>query len=153
VIAYASHGDALLNIVWAMRETTGRVERFAELYYKLEDLWSMRWLREQIEAAPDETIWAQIARSAALKDLDDYQRSIVKAVFAIKKGIGRAEFEQLQEVVDKRYGHVLDEWLRVVKQMQSLVQVDFAVFSVALLRLSKLAEVMNQDLAATMVSD
>ena len=150
VIAYASHGDALLNIVWAMRETTGRVERFAELYYKLGDLWSMKWLREQIEAAPDETIWAQIARSAALKDLDDYQRSIVKAVFTIKKGIGRAGFEELQKVVDKRYGHVLDEWLRVVKQMQSLAQVDFAVFSVALLRLSRLVEVMNQDLAATM---
>lgn len=145
-VAYAKHADALLNIVWAMRETTGRVEYFAEVYYGLQNLWSFGWLREQIEATPDETIWVQIARSAALKDLDDYQRSICRAVFAVTKAIRRVDLENLQDFLSERHGHVLSEWLRVVAQIKAVEKTDFAVFSVALLRLSKLSNVLCNDL-------
>ena len=48
IIAHAQHSSCLLNIVWALKQSTGKIERFMKVYYWIGVQWQINWLRDQV---------------------------------------------------------------------------------------------------------
>ena len=144
MIAFAPYRASLLNVVWAMRETTGRIEAFSGLYYWVAEYWSFAWLRTEIEAMPVGSIWSQVARSSVLTDLDRLQRELTCALFDVLKSMrNRSDYQGAVDFVVSRYPSQSGDWVDVIAQMKSHHKLDLSIITVALLRLSKLCQVLK----------
>ncbi len=144
MIAYAPHCAPLLNVVWALRETTGKIEHFSGLYFWLSDYWSFTWLRAQIDAFPVDSIWSQVAKSSVITNLDRLQRDLSKYVFLVLKSKRNRDDYQgaIDEVIQRNQAECSD-WEHAVEQMRSVHKIDLSVITVALLRLNKLCSVLE----------
>ena len=149
LIALSEHCASLLNAVWSLKDTTGRIDRYMSVYYWIGKNWHIDWLRRQIEAIPLDSIWTQVGRSAAASDIDSCQRVLVRHVFTLLKPYKNADIESRIHEVGKRYHKQFTDWQQTIEQMQSLTQSNFAVFTVCIRRLECLSDAMRDDLEVT----
>ena len=148
-IMLAKYCGSLLNIVWSLKSTTGKIERFMHVYYWLGKHWHIDWLRTQIENYQVDTIWAQMGRSAALTNIDICHRSLVNSVFTQLKAFHRGDVEQSLAKIMERHQVTYNDWIESVKHMQAMPRLSYAVFSVGIMRLEKLSESLCSDMVCT----
>lgn len=142
-IAHAQHSSCLLNIVWALKHTTGKIERFMKVYYWIGAQWEINWLRKQVNDYQIDSIWTQIGRRATMADIDRYQRILVNSISSQIRAYHTDEIDRGVAEVIERQQAVYDDWMQTIAHMQSLNRVSFSVFSVAILRLKTLCEAMS----------
>ena len=142
-IALAEHSGCLLNIVWALKHSTGKIERFMKVYFHVGAEWQIDWLREQVEQYQIDSVWTQIGRRAIMADIDKYQRLLVNGIFTQIRAYHSDEIDRGVVEIIQRHQGVYDDWMRTVSHMQALNRVSFSVFSVAILRLKTLCEDMT----------
>ena len=142
-VAYSGYLAGMLNIVWGLKDTTGKIDKFAEVYFWIGKNWSISWLREQVDHMPIDSIWSQITKTSMLKDIDRHQRSMAKNVFIMLKAYRRSQYSKGYEEILSRYKMEYQDWLNVVERMQAITKMDFSMFSVALLKLKALSDVIE----------
>ncbi|MAV29235.1 MAG: hypothetical protein CMF43_05465 [Legionellales bacterium] len=143
IIAHAQHSSCLLNIVWALKQSTGKIERFMKVYYWIGAQWQINWLREQVNNYQIDSIWTQIGRRATMADIDRYQRVLVNSLFSQIRAFHIDEIDRGLAGIVERQQTVYDDWMRTIAHMQSLNRLSFSVFSVAILRLKTLCDAMT----------
>ena len=148
-IMLAKHCGSLLNIVWSLKNTTGRIERFMHVYYWLGKHWHIDWLRMQVENYQVDTIWAQMGRSAALTNIDKCHRSLVNSIFTQLKAYRLSDIEHGLTKIMSRHQDAYDDWADSVTHMQAMPRLSYAVFSVGIMRLEKLSESLYADMVHT----
>jgi len=149
MIANAAHSVSLLNVVWALKDSTGRIERFMQVYYWVGRQWNIDWIRSQIDDSDVGSIWTQISKTEMLSDIDCYQRAIVRNVFKLMKPYRDVNMVMGFDKITKVYTQERSNWMATIQQMQSLTNPDFSVFSVALMKMKKLSDLLNSELAVS----
>ena len=142
-VAYASYLAGMLNIVWGLKDTTGKIDKFAEVYFWIEKNWLIAWLREQLDQMAIDSIWSQITKTSMLKNIDRHQRSLAKNVFIMLKAYRRSQYSRGYREITDRYSEEYQDWLNVVQRMQVINKMDFSMCSVALLKLEALSQVIE----------
>ena len=143
-IGLAPYSASLLNVVWALRETTGKIERFSALYFWLGDHWSLNWLRQAIDAFPVDSIWVQVAKATMLADLDKLQRDVSRSLFVMLKSHKPSDdFMAAIDAAASLYPDHYADWMHALEQMKTVQSIDFAVVTVALMRLGKLCDLLK----------
>lgn len=143
VVAYADYMAGLLNVVWGLKDITGKIDKFAEVYFWLGKHWQIIWFREQVDQQPLDSIWSQIAKTNMLKEIDGYQRSMAKHVFVMLKSYRRSQYTRGYEEIVDQYHQEYQAWVDAVEQMKTVNQIDFPMLSVVMMRLAALSSVMK----------
>ena len=144
-ITYSGYLSGMLNIVWGLKDTTGKIDKFAEVYFWIGKNWLISWLREQLDQMTIDSIWSQITKTSMLKDIDRHQRSLAKNVFIALKAYKRSQYTKgYREIVD-RYNDEYQDWMNVLEKMQAITKMNFSMFSVALMKLEALSSAIKSE--------
>jgi NAD-specific glutamate dehydrogenase len=143
IISYAEHSVHLLNVVWALKDTTGKSEQFAKVYFKLGSVCALDWLREKIDQHSVDSIWMQISKAVLLSDINRYHREIAQHVFQQIKSYRRVPSDEVLTKVLLQYDNAYQVWSETIEQFQATKKLDFSMFNVALLRLDGLIKALR----------
>lgn len=130
----------MLNVIEAhLQHKSCSLENIAKVFFGLEERLRLTWLRESaqhIVSVHDER-WALSARAEVKSDLDRFQRLLIKAVLKHSGASGGPD-AWLNSWAQENEARIA-RWVTLVSEFQAYPAVDFAMFSVALRRLSDLA--------------
>ncbi|MFP4643047.1 MAG: NAD-glutamate dehydrogenase [Spirochaetales bacterium] len=127
---YLYSGLDLVQITRTDGAISGDIDTAASAYFNLARYIPLEWLRGQIESLPVEGHWQSIARGTLREDYFRYRSRLAAAVLETGGDCDRW-VEQNRSRVDPA--------VRIIRDMQSVGQLDFATVSVALQELRKLA--------------
>ena len=81
-----------------------------------------------------------------MADIDSYHRDIAKYTFVLMRSYKNVDCEKIMKEISSRYQKEYLDWEESLAQMKSLQSLSYPVFAVAVLRMSRLCEVMRRDL-------
>ncbi|SCZ53549.1 NAD-glutamate dehydrogenase [Thiohalomonas denitrificans] len=113
------------------------IERVARLYFALEAMLGMRWLRDHIGALPVEDHWSRLAREALRDELYRLHRTLT--VEALETSPGEADTSALVANWMAANTEPLEHFRHRLGQFHTAPTADFALLSVALNELRKLS--------------
>ena len=125
----------MFDIIDIAEKTGKSFTETARIYFALEERLSLPWLRAQLRGLPEGDLWQRKARSS-LRDQLDYSLSANTAK------IMKLEADSPSEKINlwlKNSVNELEHWNRMVSDVKSVEHVDFAMLSVAVQGLSRLA--------------
>ncbi len=125
-----------LDLVEAAMQARVKIGYAAKAYFDLGERISLTWIREQIETLPVEGHWQAVARSTLRDNLYALQRQITGAVLKCKGREAAARVEQWTV----RHSVAVDALKRIVVDLRTGTQADFATLSVALQAVRRLAQ-------------
>jgi glutamate dehydrogenase len=126
-----------LDIVEAA-DTTGRaVELVADIYFAVSTRLGIPWLRDRIDALPDDQHWRRLAKGAMLDDLSGLQRTVTTEV--LTGGGGIADATALIAAWQDRNRRAIEREEQLLAELHAAPVLDPAMLSVALRELRTLA--------------
>ena len=121
-----------LFMVGIAQEQNQEVGDIARVYFTLEDVLLLPWLREQVRQLPASDLWQRKARSSLRDQLDRTLTDNCAGVFSSAEGI--SEEKLTQWLLDNESS--LDRWEATVKEIQGANEQNLAMLSVAVQELS-----------------
>lgn len=126
-----------LSVVEVVRTTGCPVESAAHIFYHFYDSLDLQWFASQVSEVKVESYWQALARESFLDELELQMRNLVSVVLSV--GEMNSPEQQLENWQAQNQQKVI-RWNRFVQEVKSGKPGDFAMFSVALKELVKLAK-------------
>lgn len=127
-----------LNIIEAAMQTHCDIIEVAKIYFKLMMRLDIIWFREKINDYPIDTRWAVFARADYKGDLAHLQKILVINVLKLGN-----ESEKEEEKIDKWFEvnkKLIKRWRAVINDIKTSSVNEFTMLTVAMRRLSELAQ-------------
>jgi glutamate dehydrogenase len=126
-----------LDIVEVATKHQFAVTDVAKVYYALDSLLELDWLRMQMNSYIIENQWDELARSRFRDDLEKAQSKLSVSVLNLKsKKIVDKPFEERINAWLKVSKHLIDRWQNLITEIKSSTNVDFVTYSVVLRELA-----------------
>jgi glutamate dehydrogenase len=125
-----------LDLAEAAMEARVKIGYAAKAYFDIGERIGLTWIREQIESLPVDGHWQAVARSTLRDNLYALQRQITGAVLKCKGRDAAARVDQWT----MRHSVAVDALKRIVVDLRTGTQADFATLSVALQAVRRLAQ-------------
>lgn len=150
IIAGASSLYSSLGIIEAAKQADETLENMAEAYFYVGEQLNLNWFLEQINLLPVGSHWQGLAREAFRDDLDWQLRSLTVAVrnaecendepVCDEEGNELTGIERQMAVWKSAHPHLLRRWEKMLAELESGSQPEYAMYSVALRELLDLAQ-------------
>ena len=138
VVAGTSHLYTLLPIIEAAEATGQPLEQVAATYFSVGGALELSWYLSQLTSLPVDSNWQALAREGFRDDLDQQQRAITVSVLNMVAGADQLD-DRLAQWMDQREGQV-QRWRRMLGELRSASQPDYAMYAVASRELQDLAQ-------------
>jgi glutamate dehydrogenase len=126
----------VLDIIELAREFGLAAKEVGQVYFELAKELRLDWIREQIEGLKVQGRWRAMARATLRETLAQEQRALLRS--ALGGGRGRDPHEALAAWLTRSAPKV-ERVQRVLDDIQAADQIDFAILSVALKEVARLA--------------
>ncbi|MGD8827927.1 MAG: NAD-glutamate dehydrogenase, partial [Gammaproteobacteria bacterium] len=127
---------AAFDMVDVAAEQSLGISTVAATYFTLGSQLDLNWLREQIEHLPVEGHWQAVARGTLRENLYAYQRELTALIL---EGHAREDDDDLVEGWMAQNEYRVQHALRIISDMRTTGNLDFATASVALQEVRKLS--------------
>jgi glutamate dehydrogenase len=130
-----------LNIIEAATITGMGVIEVAKIYFRLMERLELIWFREKINDYPIDNHWAVFARADYKGDLAYLQRVLTINVLTLP-------IDKIEDKVDKWFEtnkKYIKRWKAVLNDLKTTSTNEFAMLTVAMRRLSELAQTSRQN--------
>ncbi|PCI46464.1 MAG: hypothetical protein COB43_14140, partial [Oceanospirillales bacterium] len=129
---------AALGIIEAAQQSKCDVHNVTEAYFGIGEHLSLGWFLQQINALPTSSHWEAMARESFRDDLDWQQRSLTVGILA-----GNDNQTELSDAIahwEEEQAVLVGRWQRMLNELKSADNMEFAMIAVALRELLDLAQ-------------
>ncbi|WP_372743170.1 NAD-glutamate dehydrogenase domain-containing protein, partial [Neptunomonas sp.] len=138
VVAGADNLYSLLSIIQAAEQTGQSIERVAQIHFNLGDRLELHWFDHQIKEIEANSHWESMSRDGFREDLTKHQQAIT--VNVLKTGAETEEGDLLVNQWLESRDALMKRWQRLLSEIRSTPQPNFAIFAVAIRELQELAQ-------------
>ncbi len=127
-----------LDVIWVAQRQQQSVEHAAEVYYALDTLLQLPWLRQQVNQLPETDLWQRKARAALANELDKLLAAITARLLAETQADAALperlqQWQKFNEITLRRCQKTLLEL-----EIHSVSELNLAMLSVAVREISAL---------------
>ncbi|MBS0349773.1 MAG: NAD-glutamate dehydrogenase [Proteobacteria bacterium] len=128
-----------LNIIEVALQEKREIQMVAEVYFLLVDRLKLIWFRQQINAyAGGDSYWVFLAKSSYKAELDILQRRLSSEV--LREINVDSDISQQVDAWLERSQHLVDRWRNILSDLRTTGVKEFAIISVAIRELARLAQ-------------
>jgi glutamate dehydrogenase len=132
-----------LNVIEVASRYHFPLEKTAEIYFAVGEVFSLLWFRDRLTNDPIEGFWNTLARLTLRDELDVLQKRITVAIMQHSKTtMPTPEFVEHWIAENQR---VMERWRKILELVHSSTNTDYTMFFVALKELSELILTKNSD--------
>lgn len=131
------------EIIDGAKEQGISIEDMAYVYYQLNGLLELDWLRQQIVRRPAESRWEVLARSALRIELDRHQRNVSVGILNYKAQEKLTPAERLAKWMEEQSA-LQERWMALVSLLRGSDALDYIMFFVAVKELGELSEMVKK---------
>ncbi|GGK62920.1 NAD-glutamate dehydrogenase [Amphritea balenae] len=155
VVAGADSLYSLLSVIHVAEQTGQSLQMVARIHFGLGDRLQLHWFDHQVKELEAQNHWESMARDGFREDLTSHQQAITFSVLSGAVSIEQ-HAEQLSEacsaepsedqgdaLVERWFASnelLLTRWQRLLSEIRTSAQQDFAIFTVAIRELLELAQ-------------
>ncbi len=138
VVAGADNLYSLLSIIQAADQTGQSIERVAQIHFTVGDRLDLHWFDHQIKEIEAYSHWESMSRDGFREDLTNHQQAIT--VNVLQTGAETEEGGLLVNQWLESRDSLMKRWQRLLSEIRSNAQPNFAIFAVAIRELQELAQ-------------
>lgn len=133
---------ASMDILEVAHELSISVTKAAEVYFYLEELLDLSWIRNQIIIHATENHWEALSREALRDDLDWQQRQLTAGILRFNEK--KQDFKVCFELWAENHQTLIDRWRNVLTNLRSSSVLNYTMFFVAIRELLDLTQTTIQ---------